>query len=51
MMEPPKADASVGVVSGALEGSNVSAVNALVKMIELSKHYELQVKVMKTAHS
>lgn len=48
-VEAPEPDASVGVISGALEGSNVSAVNALVKMIELSKHYELQVKVMKTA--
>jgi len=47
--ELPLADASVGLISGALEGSNVSAVEALVKMIELSKHYELQVKVMKTA--
>jgi len=47
--EVPLADASVGLISGALEGSNVSAVEALVKMIELSKHYELQVKVMKTA--
>ncbi|MDC9729765.1 MAG: flagellar basal body rod protein FlgF [Methyloprofundus sp.] len=48
-VEPPEADARVGVISGALEGSNVNAVNALVEMIELSKHYELQVKVMKTA--
>ncbi len=48
-VEAPEANASVGVISGALEGSNVSAVNALVKMIELSKHYEMQVKVMKTA--
>jgi len=47
--EVPLADASIGLISGALEGSNVSAVEALVKMIELSKHYELQVKVMKTA--
>lgn len=48
-VKAPEADASVDVISGSLEGSNVSAVNALVKMIELSKHYELQVKVMKTA--
>jgi len=48
-VEAPEADARVGVISGALEGSNVNSVDALVKMIELSKHYELQVKVMKTA--
>ncbi len=43
------ADAAVTLVSGALEGSNVSPAQALVRMIELSRQFELQVKAMKTA--
>ena len=43
------ADANVSVISGALEGSNVSPVSALVNMIELARQYETQVKMMKTA--
>ncbi len=46
---PAVADAGVTLVSGALEGSNVNSVAALVDMIELSRRYELQVKMMKTA--
>lgn len=41
-------DASVKVVSATLEGSNVNAVSALVKMIELQRQYEMQVKMMKS---
>ncbi|WP_273152112.1 flagellar basal-body rod protein FlgF [Methylophaga thiooxydans] len=41
-------DAIVQVSSGTLEGSNVSAVSALVKMIELQRQYEMQVQMMKT---
>jgi len=48
-VDAPDADASVSLVQGVLEGSNVSAIGAMVEMIELSKNYELQVKVMKTA--
>jgi len=36
-------------VSGALEGSNVKSVDAMVTMIELGRQYELQIKLMKTA--
>ncbi|MCW8917929.1 MAG: flagellar basal-body rod protein FlgF [Gammaproteobacteria bacterium] len=43
------ADAAVQLVSGALEGSNVSSVEAMVKMIELQRSYEMQVKMMNTA--
>ena len=43
------ADAGVQLVSGALEGSNVNAVDAMVKMIELQRQYEMQVRMMKTA--
>ncbi len=42
-------DATVSVVSGSLESSNVNAVGALVKMIELQRQYEMQVKMMKSA--
>jgi flagellar basal-body rod protein FlgF len=41
--------APVRVVSGALEGSNVNTVEALTNMIELSRKYEMQVKMMSTA--
>ena len=41
------ANADVNLVQGALEGSNVNAVSALVEMIELARNFELQTKVMK----
>ncbi len=43
------ADAAVKLVSGALEGSNVNVANTLAKMIDLSRQFEMQVKMMKTA--
>ena len=43
------ADPAQRLVSGALESSNVNVVNEMVKMIELSRRYELQVKMMKHA--
>jgi flagellar basal-body rod protein FlgF len=45
---PVDPDASVTVVSGALEGSNVNAVEAMTNMITLARQYEAQVKAMKT---
>ncbi len=42
-------NASVQLVSGALESSNVNAVEAMVNMISLSRHFEMQVKTMKSA--
>lgn len=42
-------DASVRVASGALEHSNVNIAKTLVNMIELSRQYEMQVNVMRTA--
>lgn len=45
---PVAADANVNLVQGALESSNVNAMSALVEMIELSRNFELQSKVMKT---
>lgn len=43
------ADANVRVASGMLETSNVNTVAALTRMMELTRHYETQVKVMSTA--
>ncbi|MDH5545542.1 MAG: flagellar basal body rod protein FlgF [Gammaproteobacteria bacterium] len=46
---PADADANVNLVPGALERSNVSVVESMVKMIELSRHFEMQTKVMSSA--
>ncbi len=42
-------DASVHVVNGALESSNVNIAVTMTTMIELSRNYDLQVKAMHTA--
>jgi flagellar basal-body rod protein FlgF len=47
-MAPP-ADAGVKLRTGALETSNVNTVAALVDMIQLSRQFELQVKMMSAA--
>ncbi len=44
-----EADPAQRVVSGALVASNVNVVNEMVDMIELSRRFELQVKMMSTA--
>lgn len=41
--------APIRVVSGALESSNVNTVEALTNMIELSRKYEMQIKMMSTS--
>jgi flagellar basal-body rod protein FlgF len=46
-IKPPPASADVSLVQGALEGSNVNAISAMVEMIELARHFELQTKAMK----
>jgi flagellar basal-body rod protein FlgF len=43
------ANASVRLTSGVLEGSNVNVADAMVNMIELARHFDLQVKAMRTA--
>jgi len=48
--EEANADAAVRVVSGALEGSNVSAIESMVTMIDLSRSFEMQIKIMTTAN-
>ncbi|MGB0721570.1 MAG: flagellar basal-body rod protein FlgF [Gammaproteobacteria bacterium] len=47
--EPLEADAGVRLSPGSLESSNLSAVEAMVTMIDLARTYELQVRGMKTA--
>ena len=42
-------DGSVTLQSGVIESSNVNAIDALANMIELSRHYEAQVKLLKAA--
>ena len=44
-----EADASVTVVSGSLESSNVNTVGSMVRMIELARQYETYIKLMSTA--
>jgi len=44
----PQPDASVLLTVGALESSNVNTVQALVKMIELSRKFEMHMKAMST---
>jgi flagellar basal-body rod protein FlgF len=43
------ADASVKIMSGALEQSNVNVAKTLVNMIELARQYEMQINVIKTS--
>ncbi len=45
----PLVQENVRMMSGALESSNVNTAEALVNMIELSRKYELQVKMMSTS--
>ena len=43
------ADATVKLASGVLEASNVNAAESMVNMIELSRHFEMQVKAIRSA--
>lgn len=44
-----EADAAVILAAGVLEGSNVNPVGELTELIELSRKFELQIKMMRTA--
>ncbi len=44
-----EADASVSVLSGSLEQSNVNVAKTLVNMIELARQYEMQINVIKAS--
>lgn len=46
---PAPAEANVRLVSGALESSNVNAVEALMNMMSLARQFEAQTKLMETA--
>ncbi|MFT4173897.1 MAG: flagellar basal-body rod protein FlgF [Rhodocyclaceae bacterium] len=46
---PAAVDESVRTVGGALEGSNVSMVEEMVRMISLQRHYEMHTKLLQTA--
>lgn len=48
---PADADAAVTVVGGALEGSNVNVVDAMVNMISLARQFEMHMNLLKNAES
>jgi flagellar basal-body rod protein FlgF len=48
---PALPDPNVALVSGALEGSNASMVEALVDMIAQARHYDTQIKLLQTAET
>ena len=48
---PEAPDANARVVSGYLESSNVNAVEEMIANLELSRQFEMQVKVMQRADS
>lgn len=41
-------DSSVKIITGALEGSNVNAIDTMTQLIDLSRHYEIHTNFMKT---
>jgi flagellar basal-body rod protein FlgF len=47
--QPADADEAVTVTAGALEGSNVNAVAAMVDMINLARNFEMQMKLLSNA--
>ncbi len=46
---PAPADAAVRLATGSLESSNVNIIESMVNMIELSRLFEMNVKMMKSA--
>ncbi|WP_318486534.1 flagellar basal-body rod protein FlgF [Photobacterium leiognathi] len=44
-------DPTVAITAGHLEGSNVSAINELVSVMSLTRNFEMQVRMMKTAET
>ncbi|MET3130561.1 flagellar basal-body rod protein FlgF [Oxalobacteraceae bacterium GrIS 1.11] len=49
--QPADADSAVHLASGALEGSNVNPVDAMVTMISLARQFETQMSLLKNAES
>lgn len=50
-LPPAQPDASVTVLSGAVEGSNVNPAEVLVQMITAARHFEMQMKTVQTAEN
>lgn len=48
-INPLPADENARLITGALEGSNVNAVESMVAMINNARRYEMQIKVIKSA--
>ena len=46
-----EADAGVALIGGALEGSNVNVVDAMVNMINLARQFEMNMSLLKNAES
>mgnify|MGYP000306490633 CR=1 FL=1 len=49
--DPAEVDTDVSLVGGALEGSNVNVVDAMVNMITLARQFELNMSMLKNAES
>jgi flagellar basal-body rod protein FlgF len=49
--QPADADPAVRLVDGALEGSNVNPVDAMVNMISLARSFETQLSLLKNAEN
>jgi len=48
---PAEVDANVNLVGGALEGSNVNVIDAMVSMISLARQFETQMKLVQSAEN
>jgi flagellar basal-body rod protein FlgF len=49
--EPVQSDPNLKVLSGFLEASNVNPVDAMVRMLSLSKQFDLQMEMLKNAQT
>ena len=49
--QSPQADPDIKVLSGCLESSNVNPVDAMVRMLSLSKQFDLQMEMLKNAQT
>jgi flagellar basal-body rod protein FlgF len=49
--KPAAADANARLASGALESSNVNPAEAMVSMIGVARHFELQMRLLSTAEN
>lgn len=49
--QPAADDPTVQVVDGAIEGSNVNVVESMVGMIELSRRFEMQMRLLQNAEN